>query len=192
MSQESIVREYRNRIIMGLCIDLVPVKEEFFHDIVGLRNQEKTRHFLNQQFLLTIDMQREWYQKYMERSDDLYWCIRNKEGVVVGVIRLYDISSVSCTQGSFILYEKYSMGMPYALEAEILSLEFAFEKLGVNFIINEDRGDNKAMNSLTKKMGFQFEKEVEVRDEKFNRYILYKENCKLGKYKKILDEFMER
>ena len=50
MIQEDIVREYRDKIIMGKCIDLVPIKDEFLQDIVDLRNQERSRYFLIHQY----------------------------------------------------------------------------------------------------------------------------------------------
>lgn len=186
-----MVKEYRNKIIEGKCIDLVPVKEEFFSAIVELRNQKKSLYFFNQLLPLTIAQQRDWYKKYLERFDDLYWCIRNKDGIIVGTVRLYDILPESCSHGSFVIHEDYTMGLPYALEAEILTLEFAFKKLGVDYVINENRYDNKTMNSMTKKMGFKFDKEVEIRGVKYNKYILHENDCKAEKYKKILDKFWE-
>lgn len=192
MSQEEIVKKYRDTIIEGKCIDLVPLKEALLPMVVELRNQKRSRYFLNQSILLTLDMQKDWYNKYLERFDDIYWCIRNKENVMIGTVRLYDITEEACIQGSLIIDEKYSMGMPYALEAEILTIDFAFHVLNVNKVINDDRHDNKMMNSITKKMGFTFEKMIEIDGVPYKYYILEKSDSKTDKYKAILEEFMNR
>ncbi|GFI32659.1 hypothetical protein IMSAGC013_04063 [Lachnospiraceae bacterium] len=187
-----IVKQYREKIIEGKCIDLIPVKEELLPTIVELRNQERSRYYFNQSVLLTLEMQKKWYEEYIKRYNDIYWCIRNKEHVIVGTVRLYNITENSCDHGSVMIDEKYSMGMPYALEAEILSLEFAFDVLKVRQVYNDDRHDNKMMNSISKKMGFVYQNVIDVGGIPYNHYILEKENLKTEKYKAALDKFMDR
>ena len=46
-----IVKQYREKIIEGKCIDLIPVKEELLPTIVELRNQERSRYYFNQSVL---------------------------------------------------------------------------------------------------------------------------------------------
>ncbi len=189
---EEIVKKYKNESIIGQTIDLVPANEKFFENIVAIRNQDRSRYFLCQDFFLTFDMQRAWYSKYLERMDDIYWCVVDKQGGMVGTIRIYDINENDCNQGSFIISEDKSMGMPYALETEILSLEFAFDVLHVNEVINEDRNDNKMMKSMSKKMGFKFDKVIDRDGVPYYKYILKREDSKVEKYKSILKDFMDR
>lgn len=192
MFQKDIVKEYRKKVIIGLCLNLVPLNEKFLSDVVRLRNQDKSRYYLNQNLVLTLDMQKKWYNDYLKRLNDIYWCIQNKEGIIIGTIRLYDITKSDCNQGSFILDDNYSMGLPYALETELITLDFAFNILKIKEVINEDRIDNKMMNSISKKIGFKFEKKVNIRDIEYNRYILKKEDLKLERYKQSLNIFMNR
>lgn len=192
MSQIKIVQNYKTEIILGQSIDFVPLNEEHLQRVVELRNQDRSRYFLNQSENLSFEKQKEWYEKYKERTDDLYWCIRNKENIVVGTIRLYNITDKSCNHGSFIIDEKYSFGTPYALEAQILSLEFAFQKLKVKRIINDNREDNIKVNSISQRMGFHFEKEIEIRGIKYMHYILEEKDSRTSEYKVILDQFMKR
>ncbi len=192
MAYQEIIKKYRNEIIEGLCIDLCPLNEDVLPEVVRLRNQERCRYFLNQSMELTLDMQHEWYENYLLRNNDIYWCVREKNGAIIGTIRLYDITEKSCVQGSVIIDEDYSMGMPYALEAMIMSLEFAFNILKVEDVINEDRCDNAMMNSVSKKLGFKFQKVVEIRGIPYNSYTLRKEYAKIDKYKNSLEKFMNR
>lgn len=189
---ESIIREYRNKTIEGKCIDLVPLEESMLENVVRLRNQDKSVYFLNQGELLTLDMQKSWFQKYLERMDDIYWAVYDKEDNFVGTMRLYEITDDKCVQGSFIIDEKYAKGAPYALEAELLSIKFAFEVLKINKIINEDRADNANMNSLTKRLGFEFIKDTNVRGVDYKYYELYQDNFKSKKIEAVLDYWVQR
>lgn len=192
MTQQEVVTKYRNEIIEGLCIDLIPVSKELLHDVVRLRNQDKSRYFLNQSMMLTLEMQTEWFHNYLNRMDDIYWCVREKKGAIIGTVRLYNITSKSCEHGSLIIDENYSMGLPYALETVVRSLEFAFRNLGVEEIINDDRCDNAMMNSMTKKMGFKFQKVIDIGGVPYNHYVLSTEDSKIEKYKANLESFMNR
>lgn len=186
------ILKYREKIIEGKCIDLVPVKEELLPRVIELRNQERSRYFLNQSVILTLEMQKKWYDEYLKRDNDIYWCIRNRENIIVGTVRLYNITENSCDHGSVMIDETYSMGMPYALEAEILSLEFAFYTLKVKQIFNDDRHDNKMMNSISRKMGFVFQNVIDIGGIPYNHYILEEKNLKTEKYKAALETFMDR
>lgn len=186
------IMKYREKIIEGKCIDLVPVKKELLPKIIELRNQERSRYFFNQSEILTLEIQKKWYEEYLKRDNDVYWCIRNRENIIVGTVRLYNITENSCDHGSVMIDETYSMGMPYALEAEILSLEFAFYTLKVKQIFNDDRHDNKMMNSISKKMGFVFQNVIDIGGVPYNHYILEEKNLKTEKYKAALETFMDR
>ena len=192
MTLKDNIVKYRNKVIEGKCINLVPINNSLLEDIVRLRNTEKNKYYLNQDYTISLESQKQWYEKYLDRFDDIYWVITNKNDIVIGTIRLYDINEFSCDQGSLIIDEKYSMGMPYLLEAELLSLDFAFNILGVKEIINDDRADNKQMHSITKKMGFKFQNKIDIRGIEYNHYILKQENLNIDKYRSILDNFMER
>ncbi len=192
MTYEEIITRYRKQPLIGECIDMIPINKDCLAEIVRLRNQERSVYYLNQGHKLTLQAQQEWFAGYLTRNNDLYWCIYDKNGTAIGTNRLYDVSEVCCTQGSFIIDENYSMGMPYALESMLLSLEFAFDCLGVKKIINEDRCDNAMMNSITKKFGFILTETVDIRGIKYNHYELVKENARLEKYRKVLEAFVRR
>lgn len=190
MTQNEVVARYRQQSLIGKCIDLVPLQAAYLPQIVELRNQKSSRYYLHQEHEITLEMQQAWYARYLQTSDDLYWCIVDKNtGDVVGTIRLYEIKPESCRQGSFIISES-CVGMPYALEAEILSLEFAFDWLGVQQIINDDRHDNRKMNSMSRKLGFRLVKTVDLEGVLYNYYVLQKEDLRLDSYKKTLEAFL--
>ncbi len=171
---EEIIRKYRKKRISGICIDLVPFSEADAANVVQVRNREKNRYFLHQTCMIDIENQLNWYASYLKRDNDIYWCIYNKKGQFIGTIRIYDIDREKdlCNQGSFMIGEEFSGEAPYAVEAEILSLDFVFEVLKIQNVINEDRVDNKVMNNLSKKAGFVFKKDITIRGVDYNYYLL--------------------
>lgn len=192
----SIIDEYRNKKIIGKCIDLIPFTLDNVENVVSIRNKDRNKYFLNQTYEISVQSQTEWYQRYIERHNDIYWCIYNKEAQFVGTIRIYDIDDENdiCDQGSFMIDEEIGTGTPYALEAEILTLDFIFEKLKIAKVINEDRADNKVMNNLTKKIGFIFEKKTIINGVDYNYYLLNYDNYKNNreKFQTVIDYWVNR
>ena len=184
---EEIVAEYRQKDLMGKIVDMSPVTEKNLVDIIRMRNDPKMMYYLNQPMEITLDSQRAWFEKYQERTDDLYWTIKDKDGLVVGTNRLYDITADKCVQGSLMVDTRYSRTAPYAAEAIMLLLDFAFDILGVETIVNEDRHDNKNMNSLSRRFGFQFLRETDIRGVTYNYYELRRDTYKRGEIQEILD-----
>lgn len=183
-------------VIEGITIDFVPVTVEDAENIFKMRNAYRNMYFFNQQRELNINDQREWLESYEKRNNDIYWAIYDKNKVFIGTIRLYNINfeDGTCEQGSFMIDEAHAKEGPYAIEAELLSLDFAFETLKLRKIINCDRHDNKKMNSLTKKIGFKFIDIVSINGIDFNRYYLSYENYLNKRYKlvQVLDYWKER
>ena len=189
---EEIVAEYRQKDLTGKIVDMSPVTEKDLVDIIRMRNDPKMMYYLNQPMEITLDSQKAWFEKYRERMDDLYWTIKDKDGLVVGTNRLYDITADKCVQGSLMVDTRYSRTAPYAAEAIMLSLDFAFDVLGVQTIVNEDRHDNKNMNSLSRRFGFQFLLETDIRGVAYNYYELQKETYMRDAVMEVLDLWASR
>lgn len=189
---EEIIAEYRHKDLTGKIVDMSPVTEKDLVDIIRMRNDPKMMYYLNQPMEITLDSQKAWFEKYQERTDDLYWTIKDKDGLVVGTNRLYDITADKCVQGSLMVDTRYSRTAPYAAEAIMLSLDFAFDVLGVETIVNEDRHDNKNMNSLSRRFGFQFLRETDIRGVTYNYYELQRNTYKREEIEEILNLWLSR
>ena len=185
-----------NKIIEGVSIDLKPVSLEMASQIFNMRNVNRNKYFFNQQMNLTLQDQEKWLQEYSKRENDIYWAIYDKQNVFIGTIRLYDIDydKGTCEQGSFMIAEEYAKEGPYAIEAELISLDYAFNELNLKKIVNCDRYDNKKMNSLTKKIGFEFVDVVQISGVDFNRYELTYDNYEANRHKlaTVIDYWRER
>lgn len=198
MSSEigKVIREYRGKRIEGSCVDLVPFTEADVANVVEIRNREKNRYFMRQTYVISVASQMDWYRGYLERENDIYWCIYNKENQFIGTVRIYDIDEEKalCEHGSFIIAEEYSESAPYAVETEMLSIDFIFDILKMNHVINKVRTDNKVMNNLTKKLGSVFTKDVKIREVDYKYYLLDLESYKKNreKFAKIIEYWSER
>jgi len=189
---KSVVQEYREKTIQGKCLNFIPLKKDMLDKVVALRNQERSLYFFNQSYKLTLQDQEKWFEAYLERDDDIYWGIVDKNGDMVGTVRLYDITTYSCDHGSFVIDENKSTGAPYALEAMLLSLRFAFDNLKVSKVICDDRVDNKMMNSITKKVGFKYVKDIDIRGVNYHHYELIEQDFKQEMLETLLERWVSR
>ncbi len=190
--QKAIIENYRKKYIEGQLVDLSPITEKDLVDIVRLRNHPKMMYCFNQSHELTLSEQMLWYQKYLQRDDDLYWSIKDKHDNIIGTNRIYGITYDKCKQGSLMIDTAYAMTAPYAAEAIMLSLDFAFDVLGINIVINEDRHDNKNMNSISRFLGFQLLRITDIRGVAYNYYELYKENYNREAVEELIRLWMMR
>lgn len=191
-----IIKKSRTEIIEGTFVNLVPFTLVDTDNVIRLRNQNKNRHFLNQSYLITADGQAKWYEDYLLRTNDIYWSVYNKQKKFIGTVRVYDIDEDNdiCDQGSLIIDEEVSAEAPYAIEVEILTLDYIFSVLKIGNVINEDRADNKVMNSLTKKLGFKYIKDTVKDGNKYKYYLLNPEDYEKNreKFSQIIDYWMKR
>ncbi len=193
---EEIVKEYRNKPIEGRTIDLVPLKEEFCGNIVELRNKKRNMYYLSQGEELSLQKQLEWYKKYQKRYDDIYWCILKKNGDFIGTVRLYDITGDEkiLEYGRVMIDEEYASEAPYAKEAGILGLDFAFDNLRVDQVITTIREDNGRMTGFAKRFGFEFAHSFLLRDIPYKYYLLSEEvyKNKRSSTDKLIDLWIKR
>ncbi len=187
------IAEYRKRRLEGKLTDLLPLSRNDSENIVKLRNQDKNRLLLTQIQELSIEDQNKWYDAYAMRNDDIYWCIYDKKHQFIGTTRLYNIEKNICEHGSFMVDEEYAEGAPYALEALILTMDFAFDVLHIDHVCNECRTDNKIMNNLSKRLGFVFQKKTVLRGIEHNYYLLDYDNYEKHRsgFRQIIDYFAE-
>mgnify|MGYP001032018667 CR=1 FL=1 len=188
------MREKPNKqiVLKGEFCALIPIMEKDFEDIIRLRNREKNRYFLNQKINLTLEQQIVWYQDYLGRENDIYWGIWKDCDTFIGTIRIYNIQESECEEGSCIVDEEYAKEAPYAVEAKYLLTKYAFDTLGIDKIVNFNKADNKVMNSLSKRQGFQLIKEVIFEGEKFNYYVLEKQRFEREKIEQMLQYWKAR
>lgn len=164
---EELVLEYRNRIIEGKRIDLVPVTRNKMDDVLKLRSQDKSRYYLNQEDGLTLEEQEKWFDAYMERKNDLYWFFCDKEGRIEGTVRLGDICQDSAGLDSVTGDNSIKNIFMDFIAAQDMTINFAFQVLEINRLIATVRYDNKPVLSLNRHHGFHVTGETQIRGIKY-------------------------
>lgn len=183
-------RGFKNKIIEGKIVRLVPIEESDLNYIISKRNIESNKYFFNQNKDITINEQKDWYDLYIKRDNDFYYIIKSKiTSLNVGMIRVYECDLLfknggGCFFGSIFVDKTDKTFAPYAKDAAIALIDFVFNQLKLLYIIIDAKDDNELMNKFAIKLGCKFNDEIQIRGKKYNRYILYKESYLL--YKKIL------
>ena len=154
--RQAVILELRNRDIVGKCVILRPASAKYAEDILELRNRPKNMYMFNQSYLITLEGQTKWFGSYEHTTDDIYWCVLDKNERFIGTIRVYSIDPEGehCEEGSYVIDNEVADEAPYAVEAKMLALDAAFDKLQIKTMINDNRADNKVMNNMDNQLGF--------------------------------------
>ncbi len=177
-SRKKMILGYREKAITGQCVMLCPISEESSEDIVTLRNRPRNLYYLNQSKKLTVEDQISWFHSYIQRDDDIYWCIYDLSEHFIGTIRLYgiELDGETCEEGSYIIDEDHADEAPYAVESKILVLDIAFDILQMHKMVNVNRADNKVINNIDDQLGFNKGSTIQIRDVDYRYRILYPED----------------
>lgn len=188
------VEVFKTIKIIGSIVDLVPYTNDYLHEVVVLRNTSRAMYYLNQEKELSEKEQRKWYDNYLKKNDDIYWVIINKKEEFIGTTSLYDINyqQGSAEKGRLVVSKEKSLEGPYTLESELLLINIAFNNLDLKYITTSVKADNLEMQSINKRLGFQFYREVIIRGEAYNQYRLLKADFKSEYFDKIINHWRKR
>ncbi|OXS79288.1 GNAT family N-acetyltransferase [Domibacillus enclensis] len=189
----NLITSLKNLIQRGSFITLIPYSNEYAADIVKLRNTDRARYYLHQGFEATVETQMAWTREYIEKTNDIYWVIQcNETKQIIGSTSLYEITHLQCEKGRLVIDEKVASCKPYVLEAEIMIIKVAFEKLQLKKIITSTRYDNGKMESINKRLGFVQYGFHDIRGVQYNDFVLEQENFNSKPFEKILSHWLKR
>ena len=192
MNQQTLA-SLKKQIICGSVVDLYPFSPEFAADIARLRNQEKARYFLSQNFELTPENQLAWMQQYADRSDEINFVAVNKSGTVVGTLGLYNYQQDCMELGRVVFdLEKVKGGVPYTLESAIQVLDIAFDCLKVKEVVVNIREDNYNLIKFVQSLGFCTTGACEIREQPYVELRIKEDGRLYQKYSQYLSSWMEK
>lgn len=169
-----IVRVLRTAPVIGHVVDLVPYGPAYHERLIVLRNTDRASYYLHQPAPLVLEGQAKWFAGYEARFDDIQWVIVNKQGAMVGGTALYGITDdrSRAEKGRLVVDEARAKEAPYILEAELLLLDVAFDRLQVARVDTCVRDDNAVMQSINAKLGFERTGEHDIRGVEYFDYAL--------------------
>lgn len=146
-------------IIKGLLITLIPLKEKYLPLMVKWRNDPSVSKMLFDRGRFTLSKQKAWYEKIKkDKTRKQFIILENKNKKPIGAINLMNIDykNLHCDWGYYIGEIDYRMG-GYAIEAEYLILNYAFNNLGMNKVYCNTLSYNTKVINIHKKFGFSID-----------------------------------
>lgn len=154
-----MLNTYKNALYEGQYTNIRFVEIEDAEFILSLRCDEKKSQYLHKTEY-NIDKQKEYIKNCLNKEDEWYLIIENKEHKPIGTYRIYDLRKDSFCIGSWLMINDCSpMEM---LEGEFLAKKFAFEKTAFNKFHFDVRKDNKKVIRYHKMMGAKQVGETEL------------------------------
>lgn len=111
-----------------------------------------------------IQKTRDWIAFELQQigSDDWYRfaLVKKETGELIGTALIYYEEEVACWEIGYNLGKKF-WGKGYTTEAVREVIAFAHRELGIKEIVGRYAKENPASGNVMKKLGFEFEKEIE-------------------------------
>lgn len=132
------------------------VTEEY---VGWLNDPEVTRYLGSGKYPATVASTKKWLEKYHDSTTNLAFAIIDRAtDRHIGNLTLYDINWINRTAdiGLMIGCKEFWSG-GYGTEAQNLIIAYAFERLGLNKVLNSPVADHAGSVKMAEKLGFQIE-----------------------------------
>jgi UDP-4-amino-4,6-dideoxy-N-acetyl-beta-L-altrosamine N-acetyltransferase len=147
-------------VIVGKRVQLRAIEYDDLPLLVKWRNDPDIYQYFYEQEPLSLAMQRAWFEKLLQRSDERLWLIEAREtGEAIGTVGLVHIDwrNRKAEWGRFLIYpDEYRHG-GYGSEVESLILRYFFDHMNMNRLQCEVFADNENVVALHTKFGFRQE-----------------------------------
>lgn len=148
-------------------LDDILIRQLDENDIELLRNwrndQESTKYLRNVGYI-TEEMQRTWYQNYLDNEHDLVFAIEDTGELkrVVGSLSLYDWDRKmnTCEIGKIQIGDKAAHGKGIGRKTLVMAMKIAFQKLGMEKIVASVHPNNVQAYHNDMKIGFRVVGEI--------------------------------
>ncbi len=127
------------------------IKENDLEKVMEWRMRPDITKWMNTDPVLTIDMQRQWYEKINKETNSIYKIIVI-DGVDVGVVNITDITD-ECALWGYYMAENSKRSFKNAISLELSLYKYCFEVLGVKSVRNEALAINKGVIKLHQMCG---------------------------------------
>ena len=145
------------KILKGQFVELKEINENDFEQIIEWRNDPEYNKYINQPYKLTLELQKKWYQKYLQDETQITYGIHlinnNKLIGTVGATDI-DFSKMEFLPGRLLIDKDYRFG-PYLIDTFITLYDYFFETLKFEKAYLYPVKENKAAISTDKQFGFK-------------------------------------
>ena len=134
-----------------------------------------------------------YIQKIIDSSDISYWVVRLRQyDTPVGIISLIKRDHLEHPDIGFAFLPSFTSN-GFAYEATKIVLKHVIDNTEHPFVLGVTVVENTASINLLKKLGFQFQKEIEVKKEKLGVYVVSKDKFYISEItKRFFDSFTNK
>lgn len=179
--------------IKGDTVILTEVSPRYFDYIISWRNNSENNRFLNQPFKLTLELQENWYKKYLkDETQGLLIAIDKINNIPFATIGWtdYDKNKKTCIAGRLLVGNKNYRGSEFWKEAVVLFNKYLYYDVGVNIMYAHIVKENIASIKWHLKWGWEknngvieYPNELEVNGMQQYEYLRSKEKYDRWRYK---------
>lgn len=190
----------REIILEGKYVRLEEISPKYFEKVIEWRNNPELNKFLNQPFKLTMELEKQWYEKkYLnDMTQGLLIMIDKKNNLPFGTIGWadYDSAKKICIAGRALVGEDSYRGSKEMTEAYLIFQDYMYEKMLVKTAYIHVVDENTKVISLNRRWGYipnkgeiRFPKELLVNGMKQTEYLRTSEQYEKAREKiiKILE-----
>ena len=172
----------RKIILEGKYVRLEEISPKYFEKVIEWRNNPELNKFLNQPFKLTMELEKQWYEKkYLnDMTQGLLIMIDKKNNLPFGTIGWtdYDFAEKICIAGRALVGEDSYRGSKEMTEAYLIFQDYMYKKMQVKTAYIHVVDENTKVISLNKRWGYilnkgeiRFPKELLVNGMKQTEYL---------------------
>jgi RimJ/RimL family protein N-acetyltransferase len=157
--QDAVLPLPANAMIGSRRLALRPMQVDDAETIANLLRADPDASFGHGRFPYSAIMLADWFGEMAEDDpgkDFDFAVVRRESGELIGLTGLYDIDWIARTaESGYWLYRAEDRGMGYGTEANLLLLEYAFERLGLNMIWAWVSERNPRSQAAIRKQGYR-------------------------------------
>lgn len=154
--------------LIGKTVILDEVQPKYFEPIIGWRNNSENNKFLNQPYKLTLELQQEWYKKYLEDyTQGLFVLIDKRDKVPFGTMGWtdFDKDQQICITGRLLIGNMKYRGSLYFQEAAKLFNDYLYKANNIKIMYAHVMKENIASIKWHEKWGYNINKKFKFPQE---------------------------
>lgn len=176
--------KFSNIVMEGRYVRLEEVQPKFFSHIVKWRNSKDVNPYMVQPFVLTEELEQEWYNKYLREENHCMFVLIDKEkNLPFGTLGYFcNLQEHYCIGTHMLVGDANYRFSVYYLESFLLLTDFIHDNLDVNCVYCHTVEGNTLAQTFLKRSGMvqnpvpKFPEMANMGGKKMVEFVLTEEN----------------
>ena len=138
-------------------ISIRPLEKQDIELLRQWRNDEKISTYLAPIPHISVEMQKNWFDRYLSDRDNLTFVIEENQFLkrVVGSLSIYGFREHEAEIGKIVIGDAEAHGKQVGYRALLLALSYGYKFLRINKFLLNVHEDNVAARTIYQKVGFK-------------------------------------